>query len=135
LVRQSQPLRFVEDPKQILQGGVARLRALPVDADLGQSVGVRREFEPGGPAGGLYGVGPAAHDQMRIQARHLVPELVQLGDRHLDARTAYPDGSRDSIPVNAVFVLEGYQNARLSFSFQGAFSRELKACSRESALG
>ena len=36
-----QPLGLIQDRKQIVQGGVGRLRMLAVDTDLGQLVGVR----------------------------------------------------------------------------------------------
>ena len=108
LFRPGQPLCFVDDPEQILQRGVARLRALPVEANLGRMVGVKRDREPSGSTVALHVIGPAAHDQVWIQACHFVSKFVQLGDRHLDARTAYPDGSRDRVPVNTVFVFDGY---------------------------
>lgn len=66
----SQPLCLINDSQQLLQRGVRHLQALPVKADLRQLVRIWGQFYPGGFAV-FKGIGPAADNQVRVEACHL----------------------------------------------------------------
>src|SRR4028118_1294681 len=66
-----QPLCLINDSEQLLQGGISHPQALPVKANFRQLVRVWGQFYPGGFVV-LKGIGPAADNQVRVEASHLV---------------------------------------------------------------
>lgn len=71
-------------------------------------LGVRGELDPCRTAARLDGIGPAADDEVRVEASNFLPERGQPGGHYLDVRAVRTNSARHELSVGAVFVLEGY---------------------------